>query len=296
MFKSPAYDVIDRIDTPCIVQVCTGLELIHHRKVSFHICPQSQADYFMKDDGLFCGTTQTMFPGAAVYPGFLPCDRRDLAAKDVRRWAEREPLIVFHGSLYKAATRPFLRTIFALMKDDSKLEFAVMGRDSGGSLSLMTRMAAEAGVSSRLHYEGAFTTNRDADGRVSDPSWRRVVDLLGRARLAPDPWPMIGWSARFEAMMLGAPTIHLGLRTDPASWGRSQPVIFDSPQLDAPHGTASDPDDYLRRCRRALYEEGFADQLIADQLAVAPKSIDYPAYWTQLARLHGHWLETRSDA
>jgi hypothetical protein len=296
MYKRPAYELVDRLETPCIVQICTGLELVHHRKISFHICPQSQADYFMKDGRLFCGTTHSLFPSAPVYPGFLPCDRRDLTGNNPKRWAEREPLIVFHGSLYKAATPPFLRTIFALMQEDSRLEFVVMGRDTSGALPLMTRLAKDAGVSARLHYEGAFTTTRDAEGRVSDPGWSRVVDYLGRARLAPDPWPMIGWSARFEAMMLGAPTIHLGLRTDPGSWGRWQPVIFDSPQLDVALGTASDPADYAVRCRRALDEEAFADQLIADQLAVAPKSVDYPAYWTQLARLHDRWIDTRSTA
>src|SRR5581483_9652923 len=138
------------------------------------------------------------------------------------------------------------------MRDDTTTEFVLMGRGSDEALSSIDVLAREFGVAGRVHYEGAFSAMRGDDGTISDPGWRRVVDYLGRARLAPDPWPMIGWSARFEAMMLGAPTVHLGVRTDSRSWGRPQPVIFDSPQLDVPMGTVSSAEDYGAMCRRLL--------------------------------------------
>src|SRR5581483_1956586 len=111
MHKAPAYALLDRVTTSCVAHVCTGQELLHHDRVSFHICPQIEADYFLKDDRLFCGTTRAPFPGAPVYFGFICCDPRDLTGSRIKSWSERENLIVVHGSLYKFASPDFLRTI-----------------------------------------------------------------------------------------------------------------------------------------------------------------------------------------
>jgi len=290
-YKTEVYDIADRVDTPCIAHVCTGIDLIHHDKVAFHICPQLQADYFMEDDQLFCGTTRAPLPGSPVYRGFIPCDERGIVPSR-KRWRSRENLIVFHGSLYKAASPAFLAQIYQLLEADPSLEFALMGRDDRHALQLITSLAAKAGVGSRVHYEGAYSATRDADGRLDDPGWQKVLGLLERARLAPDPWPVIGWSARFEAMLMGAPTVHLALRTDPASWGKMQPVVFDSPQLNVDIGTVTSTDDYLPMCRRCLYDEAFADRLAIEQQAVARRSTDLPGYWRQLSDFYDHWLGT----
>jgi hypothetical protein len=288
--KSDAYDLLDLVETSCIVQQCTGIELLHHPKVSFHLCPQLQADYFMSGDRLFCGTTRAPLPGHPVYYGFIACDPRGLPPPPVNSWHERDNLILFHGSMYKAASAPFLETIYALLKADASLQFVLMGRDSGGSLALIDDLARRHGVAAQVHWDGAFHAGRDADGAVSDPGWQRLIANMRRARLAPDPWPVIGWSSRLEAMLLGAPTVHLALRTDPPTWGRMQPVVFDSPQLNVPAGTVSCVSDYFDRCRACLYDERFADRLIAEQLAVAATSVDFPAYWKQLGAARQKWV------
>jgi hypothetical protein len=294
-YKAEVYDVADRVDTPCIAHMCTGIDLIHHAKVAFHICPQLQADYFMQDDALFCGTTHAPLPGSPVYEGVIVCDQRGIVPS-ANRWRSRENLIVFHGSLYKAASPDFLRHLYQLLQEDSGLEFVFMGRDSGGALELITGLAERAGVGGRVHYEGAYSSARDADGNLDDPGWQKVLGFLERARLAPDPWPVIGWSARFEAMLMGVPTVHLALRTDPASWGTRQPVVFDSPQLNVLNGTVTSTAGYVPLCRRCLYEEAFADRLAVDQQVVARRSVDLPGYWRQLSGFYDHWLETTGSA
>jgi hypothetical protein len=290
--KADMYELLNGVDTPCVVQPCTGIELVHHPKVSFHICPQLQADYFMKDDRLFCGTTRSPLPSRPVFYGFIPCDARGLPPPPVKAWRERDNLIVFHGSLYKAASPAFLEQIYHLLQDDSKLEFVLIGRDDGKSLALIERLARRSNVDRQVHWEGSYSASRDSLGGIDAPGWQRLIAFMQRARLAPDPWPVIGWSARFEAMMLGAPTVHLALRTDRATWGRRQPVVFDSPQLNVERGTVTDLSEYSARCRQCLYDERFADQLIADQLAVASKSADFVGYWNQLDGLYQRWLSS----
>src|SRR5438552_2339388 len=82
--------------------------------------------------------------------------------------------------------------------------------------------APQCGVSSRVHYEGAFESARSKSGVVADHGWSKLCSYLADARLAPDPWPIGGASARFEAYAMGVPSVHMAVRFDEASWGRPQ--------------------------------------------------------------------------
>ena len=57
---------------------------------------------------LFCGTTRSLFGPELAFDAFLFFDDRGLAYAHRPAWSEREPLLVYHGSLYKAATPSYL--------------------------------------------------------------------------------------------------------------------------------------------------------------------------------------------
>jgi len=260
--KMDAYDVLDYVMTPCIANVCTGSDVSHHPNVDFNLYSQPAADFFLSGTDLFCGFTQRPVPGRIVYPSFLYYDPRDLdLTLTPPSWEERRPLIVFHGSLYKLASEPFLDCLFGVMAELSDVEFVFMGRGGDDFLRRIHGSARCWGVSERVHYEGAFQPIRDDEGHITDPSWDRLVALLRSARLAPDPWPIGGASARFEAYVLGVPTVHMGLRTDAASWGQSQPALYEIPRLLVPAGTTLSVDDYRALSVRCLVDGNFANEL-----------------------------------
>ena len=291
--KREIYRLLDRITTPCVALLCSEVFLRHHPAVSFHLYPFEQADYFVRGDRIFCGTSASYLPGAVVYPCAFPYDLRGLDPERRRPWRERDPLVVFHGRLFKAS-ESYVEVILGLLRDDPELEFVLMGTDSQGALERIRSAAARAGVESRVHYEGPFTTAHDDEGRLVDPAWERLFDLLGRARLAPDPWPFAGGASRIEAYASGAPAPHLGIRTDRASWGRPQPMLtFEHTAINVARGTAYSLETYGELCRRSLRDEAFADTLAAEQAAVAAEVGDPSSFWRALLAHYDRWLATR---
>ena len=222
VYKTDLDAILDRVSVPCIVDVCSTVKLRFHPSVSFHLYCLQQADYLGKGDGLFCATSESDLVERPVYPGALLFDRRNLDPGTRRLWRERDPLLVYHGKLYKLSDA-YLEAVLSLLADDSSLELAVMGRDDG-QLDGVRAVAERYGVADRLHYEGEFRVSRNEQGKVDDASWLRLADLLGRARLAPDPWPLGGAYSRLEAFAAGALSVHMGIRTDErAGAGRSSP-------------------------------------------------------------------------
>ena len=287
------FELLDRVETPCIVNMCTGSDLLHHPRVDFQLYPQPQADYFAVDGRVFCGTTRSWLENVNVVPAFFLYDKRDLDPARRRPWQQRDPLIVVHGSLYKAARPAFLRTIFGLMQEDDSVEMALIGQGSDRELDTIFGEAAQAGVRRRVHHEHGFTFVRGADGLLQDDGWGRLRSHLERARLAPDPWPLGGGASRLEAYAAGAPSVHLGVRFDPASWGRPQHSIAEVEALRVPRGIATDPEEYGDLCRRCLADEEFADSLASDQALVCNRVTDARAYWLQLIDAHERWLRRR---
>ncbi len=284
-----AYDLLDVIETFCIINICTGSDILHHNKVSFQIYCQPEVDYFVQNKHLFCALSRTQFNSQLVYSGYIFYDSRDI--ENMTTWTDREPLIIFHGSLYKLASLSFLTCIFNLMQADRELEFVFMGKDNGTALNLVSELASRLGLDARVHYEGEFSAMRDKEGCILDPGWLKMLTYLKRARLAPNPWPIGGGSSRFESYVAGVPSVHMGVKFDPTSWGRPQHALFELPALLVPEGTATSIEQYEELCRQCLYDEMFAEHLVTEQLKIVRKLGDPGAYWQQIFGFYQDWLE-----
>lgn len=289
IYKSDVYRILDGLDTPCIVNLSTTVNLRFHSSVAFHLYFLEQADYLIRNDRIFRGTSRSWFSDHVVFTAFQPFDLRGLDPTQRLCWADREPLLVYHGKLYKAS-EAYLHCVFGLLRDDPELQFVAMGRDDGIALERIRTSAREFGVEERVHYEGEFRAIRNPEGRLNHPSWLALVELLGKARLAPDPWPLAGGCSRFEAYAAGAPVAHMGIRNDPEIWGRPQPAVTaDQPALAVTLGTAYSIDQYVSLCQKALYDAPFADALAHEQASLASRLADPSAFWRQLLDCYERW-------
>jgi len=284
-----AHALLDRVATPCVINLATGSDLMHHDRVDVELFAQRQADYFVRDGRIFCGTNRAYFPNERVYTGLTPVwDRRRLR-DPVVPVTEREALAVFHGSLYKLASPPFLDAMFRLLEEDGELEFVYVGGRNETALAEIERLAKARGVAGRVHYDGEFSGVRGVDSQLDDPGWRRLVALLRRARFAPNPWPMGGASALIECYASGVPVAQMRIRTDPAAWGRPQHAFYDVEALLVDAGTATTIDGYLEVARRCLYDDAFAERIVAAQLEVADRGTDASRFWAEILDVYASW-------
>ncbi len=290
VYKANAYAIFDRITTPCLVDIGSTVQFCFHEKVSFRYYGLEQADYVVRENRLFCATSRARFSALPVYQKPLLFETRGLDHPPRKRWREREPLLVFHGKLYKASDA-WLDTVFGLLATDAELELVVMGRGTDAELERIRAAARRHRVESRFHYEGEFRLKRNAEGVVDDPSWLRLADVLRRARLAPDPWPLGGAYSRAEAYAAGAPLVHMGIRNDRASWTQPQPAVTaDHPALHVERALAYTPERYASLCRKALYEPEFADALAAEQSALVARLADPLRFWGDILDCYETWL------
>ncbi|MDQ7779191.1 MAG: hypothetical protein RDV41_05725 [Planctomycetota bacterium] len=291
-YEDHVYDVIDLVETPCIVHLCTGSDVLYHEKVSFQVYCQPQADFYVRGRHLFSAVTRSQFGDGLAYEGPAFYDRRGMDMTAPRpAWKERKPLIFWHGSLYKIASPRFLRCICRTLKADRDVQFVFMGKDDGRALSMVSEFARRTGVGSQVHYEGSVAVGRlDAEGRPIGNDTAKVLSFLTKARLWPDSWPMGGGAARFEAYASGTPSVHMGVRFDPDSWGRRQESNVELPAMMISRGTAFSADDYQALCVRCLHDEPFADALAAEQMAAARELSDPVAYWRRLLGFYKDWL------
>jgi hypothetical protein len=287
--KYHAFELIDRLDAPCLANFCAGSDLLHHPRIDFQYHGQPEADYFVRDHRMFCGTTASCFGPTHVQTMTGYIDPRRLLDRQRRSWLDREPLIVLHGSLYKFASEPFMSTLWHWLRGDRRVTLVLMGRDDEHALETIRASARTAGVDGQLDYRGQFSAVRDQNGEVSDPCWFELVELLGRARLAPNAFPLGGGSSRFEAYALGVPAPHLGVRLDRGAWGRSQPSICDIPAMLVPDGTAWSVDEYRALGERCLSDAAFADALTIQQLERARVFADADRWWRDLLAGYEQW-------
>jgi len=287
--KAGAYMLLDQVETPCVVQYCPGSDLLYHPRVSMQLHGQPQADYFVRDYRMFCGTTRRPFGPYMVVPFAGIYDRRDIAIGCGRPWRQREPLVVFHGALYKIARPEVLSALFELLAEDRTVEFVMAGKERAAESARIREIAARCGVAKRVRVMPPFSAMRDGSGVVSDPGWAVLKELLSRARLAPAQWPIGGASARLEAYALGTPSVHMGVRFDRASWGRPQPSVTEIPHLLVPSGTAWSKAEYQNLCRRCLHDEDFATRVVQEQTVVAHRVTDAHEWWRQLLASHELW-------
>ena len=293
--KQDAAALLDVVDVPCVANLCAGSDLFHHPRVDIQLHGQPEADYFVRDSRMFCGTTAGWFSDQYVHDltGFM--DARGLALESGAPWSSREPLIVCHGSMYKFARPQFLDVICRLLAEDSSLRLVCIGKDDGGAVATILEHAARWNVAGRAEYLGEFSAMRNDAGEVTDPGWRTLIDLLRRARLAPNPFPLGGGSARFEAYILGTPTVHLGVRFDRESWGRPQPSTCEIPSLLTRAGTAWSIEEYGALARKCLGDGAFADVLAAEQLSRARIIADAPRWWRDVLDGHRQWLSSKLE-
>jgi hypothetical protein len=284
-----AYELANLVTVPCLMFVCTGSDLLHHPSADVQLYAQREADYLLRGRRLFCATSRAPFGEEELYPAFFPYDARGLDASSRRGWEAREPLAVVHGSLYKVASPAYLDCLARLLQADAALELVLMGKDDGRSLAEIRARMRAAGVESRVHYEGVFSPVRAADGTLDDPGWQKLVGLLGRARLAPDPFPVCGATARVEVFGAGVPSPHLAVRFDEASWGRSQDAVVELEALRVPLVDAPSVAAYEALCRRCLVDDAFADQVAAAQGDVFARVTDGAAYWRQILTCYDEW-------
>lgn len=288
-WHSEGYALLDVVTTPCIVNHCTGSDLMHHPKIDVNLYAQPEADYLIRGPQLFCCTTERLASFGHVRQIWGFYDRRGANTSAVRLWKDREPLMVFHGSLRYLEGRAYLTTLFDLLHEDKALQFICVGKDNGTALKGVIEAAKQAGVQGQVHYEGHFSAIRGEDGDIPEVGWSKMLSYLQRARLAPDPWPMGSGSSRFEGYLAGTPSVHMGLRVDRASWRRRQHSVCEVPLLLVPSATATTIEEYGRLCRRCLYEEEFADRLISEQLRVAKAASDPKAWWDELVKVYEEW-------
>jgi hypothetical protein len=292
--KLPAYDLIDALDHSRITHYCNGSEPLYHDKVQLQFYPQPEADYFVRNQRLFCTTTRTDFCRSWFVPIAPYYDLRTIDAGAAPGWQPREPLVTFHGSLYKLASPGYLEVLFRLLSEDRALSFRFMGKDNGSALAYILDCARRWNLGDRVSYEGEFQSDRDADGEVSDPGWIRMQTLLRRARLQANPWPLGGGSSRVEAYACGVPCIALRTSFEERHWNAPQPVVCDVPAIHALSGTALDAEDYLDRCRRCLYDEAWFDRVAAEQQSVLRTLTDPARWWLDVIDAYRTWIQSPS--
>ncbi|HEX6163007.1 MAG TPA: hypothetical protein VFZ31_06570 [Vicinamibacterales bacterium] len=294
--KEEAFEIVDLIEAPCIANLCAGSDLMHHRNVDLQFHGQPEADYFVVNNRMFCGTSRSYVPSSRVQTITGYIDPRGLLSEPRAKWAEREPLIVCHGSLFKFAAPAFRAVLMQVLVRNPQVRLALMGRDSGAALASILKEAADAGVRDRVDYLGAFSAVRGEDGMLPDQGWERLLGLLRRARLAPDAFPLGGGSSRFEAYATGVPSVHLAVRFDEDAWGKPQPGTCEVPSLAAPSGTARSIADYAALCDRLLVDGKLADRLAQEQLELARRVGDAKRWWAEILDGHAHWLTVNRAA
>lgn len=287
------FDLVDRLDAPCVAHLCAGSALLYHWDVDFFVHGQPEADYFVQGDRLFSGLARTYSGTERVFRGGAFYERGSLDPLGRRVWEERDPKIVVHGSLYKAAAPAFLDVMLTLLREDPNTTLVLLGKDDGHALDAIRAAAQRRGVADRVLYEGAFSPVRGHGGEVDDPMRVTMLEHLRSARLAPNPFPIGGGSSRMEAYGTGAPSVHMALRTDPASWGKPQMTTVDAPLLNVEGGTATTVDEYLDLCRRCLHEGEHADALAARQADAFLRLTDPSRWWNEVRGFYDAWLASR---
>jgi hypothetical protein len=285
--KSIAYRMFELIDTPCIAHICTGSDLMHHPRVAYHVFTQPEFGYQLRDGRVHCAFTSRPFGDARGYASWLVCDARDLDRGRRRRWADREPLVAWHGSLYKLCSARFIDVIFDLLEKHREVRFEYFGR--GPQVSEIGGRAAARGVANRVTHRGVAGFARDERGALRPETFADLRDMFGRARVWPDSFPIGGGSARFEAYVAGVPSVHMAPTALPPAGPYEDGSLLELPWLEARGGVAHSRDEFLAMTERCLVDESFADALAASQDKVVASVLDADAWWRHMRACYDDW-------
>ena len=287
--KVDAHLLLDVVKTRCVANYCVGSDLLHHPRVDVEMLWQLPTGYQLRDGRLWCERTGLAVRSAAIHQvrGFY--DSRGLAPADAGTWLAREPLIVSHGSLYKFAVPMFVECVCDVLDTVPEAQWLLMGKNNGVALQSITARAAARGLAGRVHYEGEFSAVRSTDGGFADAGWIRLQALLARARFAPDPFPIGSGSARFEAYLLGAPSVHM------APTAREGAMTLNSselPLLNIPMATATSVAEYRDLAIRCLTDERFCEAVQREQLVAARRASDPAVWWRDIVDAYRGWAAT----
>ncbi len=288
--RSIAYRTFELIDTPCIVHICTGSDLMHHPRVAYHVFTQPEFGYGIRDGRVHCAFTNQPFGDVRAYASWLVCDARDLDRGPRRPWAEREPLIVWHGSLYKLYSDRFLNVIFDLLDKHRDVRFEYFGK--GAQVKAIENRAAARGLANRVAHRGVAGFARDQRGELRPETFANLRDTLARARVWPDSFPIGGGSARFEAFTAGVPSVHMAPTADPPQGPYDDGSLLELPWLEARGGVAHSRDEFAAMTERCLLDEAFAESLVRSQDEVVAAVLDGDAWWRHMRACYDDWSRT----
>ena len=284
--RSIAHRTFELIDTPCVAHICTGSDLMHHPRVAYHVFTQPEFGYGLRGDRVFCHFTQRPFGDGPAFDSWLVCDARDLG-RGRRSWRDREPLIVWHGSLYKLCVARFLDVIFELLDRNPGVRFEYFGK--GSQPAEIMRRATARGLADRVSHRGVAGFARDERGDLQPESFAGLRQALHRARFWPDSFPVGGGSARFEAYVAGVPSIHMAPTADPPAGPYEDGSLLELPWLRAEGAVARSRDEYVEMADRCLNDEAFAAQLVASQDRVVASVVDARAWWLHMRHCYELW-------
>lgn len=283
-YASVKNDIIDGVDTPCIVNFSMGSHLSFHDKTDYSLYAQPRKNFFLKDNRLFSVFTNRPMRGELCYPETHVFHDREIDRTENPAWEDREPQMCFHGRLAQLNSPLFLDCMADILNTDSGIRFSFMGE--GDELESILQYFDRRGLSRQVEYLGQVD-------RVcgNDQRWRQtILAMLRKSRLAPNPWPRGGGSSRVEAYAAGVPTMHLGMVTDGANPfdTRSQTVV-DVPSLTVPSATVYSIDEYKKFCLKCLFDKEFSEQVIEEQYALVNTVTDHGSWWAEVLDIYDKW-------
>lgn len=274
-----AFQYLDHVSTPAIVQVSSGKNFIHHERVAVAMMSEFPPSWLARESSAFCTITRSYLSLGKIYRADYIFDSRGIEAPVDLDMTSREPIIFCHGSSFKFGARGFLNAAIQLLREFPDYSLHLMSRDPWNVVAKIRQTFVSEGMAERFHYDGEFDSTRNEAGEVADPRWEICRHSLARAALALDAWPHTGGSTRFEAYLSGLPMVHMAVPENPGLGGTVSYASSHVPCLSASLGRAYDPSQYLTIARRILSDESYWTELAKDQLAIATKRKDAARWW-----------------
>lgn len=282
-------DLLDLVDTPYILNISSSSMLCNHPKVSASLVVQPRKDFFVKDGKMYSAYTGSYLGGEACWEGPFFFDGKEVSSAEIIPWEDRPPNIFFHGRLHKLESKLFLECMDCILNEDSNVKFIFAGNGEK-SVAEVFSFFERRGRKEQVVYLGEFT--HDHGG--GSAGWKTLFENLNNARLAPNPWPVGGGSARVEAYVSGTPQVHLGMTPGEGNlFDTTGQTIVDLPFLNTELGTASGIEEYGLLCRKCLFDRDFAQLLVEQQYAVAKSNTDSARWWNENIAYYDRWLNSR---
>lgn len=277
-------DIINVVKTPCILNFSTGSLLCFHPKVDYTLFFQPRKDFYAVGNRLYSVYTKDSIWGEQCRELSPFFDTRGLDVHKEYVWEEREPLIFFHGSLYKMSTPSFLECIADVLDLVPDARFEFLGH---GDAEPILEFFYSRGLSNRVSYLGGVGHSQGAS-----ETWIPVRRKLAKARLAPNPWPVGGGSARLETYLSATPSVHLRMQKGTNNlYDQENQTLYDLPALEVPTSTTSTIAEYKEACVKCLTNREYAAEVVKEQKVIAKKCTDSEAWWQDFLDTYSKWAK-----